>query len=93
MLGFLSSGRGAIRKRTITLGGLVMNKTHISLLVLTFLSAMVYQPNWVYENFWSKADFFEDIPFQVPYLVFLINYSFLSTIFVWYVVKFVKKYL
>jgi hypothetical protein len=59
--------------------------------VLVFLFGLVYQPNWVLDNFWLKADFYDDIPFQVPYLVFLIIYSYLSLIFVWYVVKFVKK--
>ena len=61
--------------------------------VVVFLFGLVYQPNWVINNFWLKADFYDDIPFQVPYLVFLIIYSWLSTIFVWYLVKFIKKYL
>ena len=58
--------------------------------VLVFLFGVVYQPNWVVNNFWLKADFYEDIPFQVPYLVFLITYSSLNTIFVWFLVKFIK---
>jgi hypothetical protein len=61
--------------------------------VFAFSFGLVYQPNWVINNFWLKADFYDDIPFQVPYLVFLIIYSFLNTIFIWYLVKFVKKYL
>lgn len=58
-----------------------------------FLVGLIYQPNWVYNNFWFKADFYDDIPFQVPYLVFQIVYSLMNTIFVFYLVKFVKKYL
>ena len=61
--------------------------------VFVFLFGIVYQPNWVLDNFWLKADFYEDIPFQVPYLVFLVIYSFLTMIFTWYVVKFIKKFL
>ena len=69
-----------------------MNKTRISLLVLTFFSAMLYQPNWVYENFWSKADFYNSIPFKVPYLGFLLIYSAITTGFVALGIRFVKKY-
>ena len=61
--------------------------------VVIFFFGFMYQPNWVLDNFWLRADFYDDIPFQVPYLVFLIIYSFLNTILVWYVVKFIKKYL
>ena len=56
-----------------------MNKTRIALLVTTLLVAMLYQPNWVYENFWSKADFYDSIQFSVPYLVFLVIYSVITT--------------
>jgi hypothetical protein len=69
-----------------------MNKTRISLLVLIFLSAMVYQPNWVYENFWSKAAFYDSIPFTVPYLAFLIIYSVITTGFAELGIRIIKKY-
>jgi len=68
-----------------------VTKKQMVFYVLVFLFGLIYQPNWVLDNFWLKADFYDDIPFQVPYLVFLIIYSYLSLIFVWYVVKFVKK--
>ncbi len=70
-----------------------VNKKQMLFYVLVFLVGLVYQPNWVLDNFWLKADFYDDIPFQVPYLVFLTVYSYLNLIFVWFVVKFVKKYL
>jgi hypothetical protein len=69
-----------------------MNKTRISLLVLTFLVAMAYQPNWGYENFWSKADFYDSIPFTVPYLVFLVVYSSITTGISELATRFIKKY-
>jgi hypothetical protein len=56
-----------------------------------FFSGFLFQPNWVYENFWSKADFYDSIPFDVPYLVFLLVYSSLITTLVWYFVKFAKS--
>lgn len=69
-----------------------MNKTRISLLVATFLSAMLYQPSWVDENFWSKADFYDSIPFSVPYLVFLLIYSVITTGLAELGIRFIKKY-
>ncbi|CAB4739256.1 MAG: hypothetical protein F2703_00865 [Actinobacteria bacterium] len=69
-----------------------MNKTRISLLVLTFISAMLFQPNWVYENFWSKADFYDSIPFTIPYLAFLIIYSSITTVLAELGIRFIKKY-
>ena len=68
-----------------------MNKTRISLLVMTFLIAMLYQPNWVYENFWSKADFYDSIPFTAPYLAFLIIYSVITTSLAELAIRFIKK--
>ena len=69
-----------------------MNKTRISLLMLTFILTMAYQPNWVYENFWSKADFYDSIPFTVPYLVFLLVYSSITTGLAELAIRFIKKF-
>ncbi len=69
-----------------------MNKTRIALLVLTFLISMLIQPNWVYENFWSKADFYDSIPFAVPFLAFLVIYSAIATGFAELGIRFIKKY-
>lgn len=69
-----------------------MNKTRISLLVLVFLTAMLYQPTWVYENFWSKAHFYDSIPFTVPYFVFLMVYSSIAASFAELTVRFIKKH-
>lgn len=73
-------------------GSVEMNKTRITLLALTFLTAMLYQPNWVYENFWSKAEFYDSIPFTVPYLAFLVIYSAITTVLAELGIRFVKKY-
>jgi hypothetical protein len=59
--------------------------------LLVFISGFLYQPGWVYDNFWAKADFYDSIPFDVPYFVFLFFYSGLLTTLVWYFVKFAKS--
>jgi hypothetical protein len=69
-----------------------MNKVRVSVLILTFLFAMTYQPNWVFENFWSKADFYDSIPFTVPYLAFLVIYSSITTFLAELGIRFIKKY-
>ena len=69
-----------------------MTKVRISLLGFIFVSAVVYQPSWVYENFWSKADFYDSIPFTVPYLAFLLIYSAITTGLAELGIRFIKKY-
>jgi hypothetical protein len=69
-----------------------LNKTRIALLATIFLVAMLYQPNWVYENFWSRADFYDSIPFTVPYLAFLLIYSAITTGLAELGIRFIKKY-
>jgi hypothetical protein len=69
-----------------------MNKTRVSLLATNFLVALVFQPNWVYENFWSKADFYDSLPFHVPFLVFLLVYASISTFCAELLIRFIKKY-
>jgi hypothetical protein len=69
-----------------------MKKTRISILVVTFLFGLIYQPVWVYNNFWFRADFYDSIPFTIPYWSFLLMYSLISTAFVELVIRFVKKY-
>ena len=69
-----------------------MSKARFSILVLTFISAMAYQPNWVYENFWSEAEFYDSIPFTVPYLAFLFIYSAITTGCADLGIRFIKRF-
>ena len=69
-----------------------MKKTRILILVVTFLFGLIYQPVWVYNNFWFRADFYDSIPFTVPYWVFLLIYAIISTAFVELVIRLIKKY-
>ena len=69
-----------------------MTKVRILLLGFIFLGAFLFQPNWVYENFWSRADFYDSIPFTVPYLAFLFIYSAITTGLAELGIRFIKKY-
>ena len=69
-----------------------MSRVQISLLTVIFFGAFFYQPIWVYENFWSKADFYQVLPFTVPYLFFLTAYASISTAVAALGIRFVKKY-
>lgn len=69
-----------------------MNVVRLSLLASVFSGSMLIQPNWVYENFWSKADFYDSIPFEVPFVIFLLIYSAIATALAELVIRFVKKY-
>jgi hypothetical protein len=56
-----------------------------------FLLGFVYQPNWVRDNFWLKADFYSALPFQFPYVLFLSIYSVLSMCASVLVVRAIKR--
>jgi hypothetical protein len=56
-----------------------------------FLFGFVYQPNWVRDNFWVKAEFYGSLPFQFPYTLFLMTYSFLSVCASILVVRAIKR--
>jgi hypothetical protein len=58
-----------------------------------FLFGFVYQPDWVRDNFWLKADFYGSLPFQFPFFLFLISYASISAFFAFIVIKSVKKHL
>ena len=58
---------------------------------LVFLIGFLYQPNWVSDNFWLKADFYDSLPFQVHFLLFLFIYSLLSVTATWSLVQVIKK--
>ena len=69
-----------------------MRKGHIATLGASFLIGFFYQPSWVYDNFWFKADFYDSIPFKVPYIVFQLVCAIVWTGVVELFIRFVKKY-
>ena len=58
-----------------------------------FLFGFVYQPTWVSDNFWFKADFYDSLPFQFPYFLYLGIYSAISVALTFQIIKLVKKHL
>jgi hypothetical protein len=69
-----------------------MTKTRISLLVICFIVTFFDQPNWVTDNFWLKADFWDAIPFTFPYLGFILIYAALATGLFELSIRFIKKF-
>lgn len=60
---------------------------------VVFLGALVYQPNWVLNNFWLNADFYDSLPFVFPYFLFLLIYSIFASGLTWIGVQLIKRYL
>ena len=69
-----------------------MKKPHKAILVFTFLLGLVYQPNWVYQNFYSNPRWVDDAWWSLSYPAFLIIYAAISTVFVELVIRFIKKF-
>jgi len=61
--------------------------------ILVFLVGFLYQPNWVHNNFWLKAEFYDSLPFHFPYILFLLIYSILSVGATWSFIQGIKRYL
>ena len=53
---------------------------------------MFVQPNWVTDNFWYKAEFWDALPFNFPYLGFILIYAAITTVLFDQFIRFVKKY-
>ena len=67
--------------------------THKATLLVAFIVSFFIQPNWFYENFWSKADFYDSLPFTVPYVAYSLVSAILGTLVCEAAIRFVKKYL
>ena len=69
-----------------------MTKPRITLLALCFLVSVFVQPNWVTDNFWYKAEFWDALPFNFPFMGFILIYASLCTAIFDQFIRFVKKY-
>ena len=69
-----------------------MTKPRITLLALCFLVSVFIQPNWVTDNFWYKAEFWDALPFNFPFIGFILIYASLCTALFDQFIRFVKKY-
>ncbi len=71
-----------------------MNKVRISILVfIFFVGYFAPEPNFIYENFWSKAEFWDVLPYTPSYLLYRFLYAVFLTGFIELIIRFVKKYL
>lgn len=66
---------------------------HKVILLVAFVVSFFIQPNWFFDNFWAKADFYDSLPFTVPYVAYSLVSATLGTIACEGVIRFVKKYL
>ena len=73
---------------------LTMNKIRLSLLSFVFLAAFFLpEPNFIYENFWSKANFWDALPFTPSIYLYKFLYAFISTGIIELLIRFTKRYL
>jgi hypothetical protein len=70
-----------------------MNKTHKATLVVVFVISFFFQPSWFYDNFWAKADFYDSLPFEFPFIAYSLIAAGLGTLMCEGAIRFVKKYL
>ena len=70
-----------------------MNLTHKATLLVTFVVSYFIQPNWFFDNFWAKADFYDSIPFTVPFVAYSLVSAILGTLACEGASRCVKKYL
>ncbi len=69
-----------------------LSKVRIGLLSLCFFVSVFVQPNWVTDNFWYKAEFWDALPFNFPYMGFILIYAAIVTSLFDQFIRFVKKY-
>ncbi len=69
-----------------------LRKARVILLSGYFLFSFVFQPNWVTDNFWFKAEFWDALPFNFPYMGFILIYAAIATVLFDQFIRLVKKY-
>jgi hypothetical protein len=69
-----------------------MNKVRILILAFTFLIGLVYQPNWIYQNFYFSPRWVDDAWWSLNYPAFLIIYALISVGLFELIIRFIKKY-
>ena len=69
-----------------------VKKVRFSLLSLTFIVGIFYQPKWIYQNFYFNPRWVEDSWWSMNYWAFLLIYAVVSVVFVELIIRFIKKY-
>ena len=70
-----------------------MKKSRISILIATFAIGFLYQPNWIYQNFYYNPKWVDNSNWAPNYLIYLLIYACLTTLLIDTVIRFSKKYL
>jgi hypothetical protein len=69
-----------------------MTKPRVAILTATFLFTFNFQPGWIVDNFWFKAEFYDNLPFRISYAAFQLIYALLVTFLVECGIRFVKRF-
>jgi hypothetical protein len=70
-----------------------MNKVRISILLfIFFVGYFAPEPNFIYENFWVEAEFWDILPFTPSYWLYRFLYAVSITGLIELVIRFIKKY-
>ena len=69
-----------------------MTRPRILILAMSFLLSVIFQPHWVTDNFWNRADFWKFLPFNFPYMGFILMYAGITTLIFDQFIRFAKKY-
>lgn len=67
--------------------------THKDSLLVACILSLFIQSNWFYENFRSKADFYDSIPITIPFLAYLLVSGTLGAFVCEGAIRFVKRYM
>ena len=71
----------------------LQNEPHTQSSPAVCFRILVFVPNWFFDNFWAKADFYDSIPFTVPFVAYSLVAATLGTLACEGAIGFVKKYL
>ena len=70
-----------------------MNKIRVSRLSFVFLAAFfLLEPNFIYENFWSKANFWDGLPFTPSIHFYKFLYAVILAGIVELIIRSIKKH-
>jgi len=70
-----------------------VKKSRISILIATFAIGFLYQPNWIYQNFYYNPRWVDDASWAPNFVFYLFVYASLSTVCVELLIRLSKKYL
>ena len=71
-----------------------INKVRVILLSIVFLSCafLPVMPDWIYDNFWYKADFWNQWGFKISYELFALIFAVVTTALFELCIRFIKRF-